>query len=205
MFHYISRRDLLLNYPYHSFDHFIHFLYEAVHDPLCTDVMITQYRVAENSEVINTLISAAQNGKNVTVFVEVKARFDEENNLATAEMMEKAGINIIYSIPGLKVHAKVALVLRHNRMNKQIRSYAYISTGNFNEQTATVYSDLGLFTCNDVIVNDLHNLFRVLKQEVFEPDFKRLLVTRFNLLPALKELIDFEINEAKCGREAKYF
>ena len=110
----------MLHYPYHSFDHFTHFLYEAVHDPLCREIMITQYRVAEHSEVINTLIAAAQNGKQVTVFVELKARFDEENNLATAELMKKAGIRILYSIPGLKVHAKVALVLRYNKKGETI-------------------------------------------------------------------------------------
>jgi polyphosphate kinase len=118
IFRYVSKRDLLLHYPYHSFEHFIHFLYEAVHDPSVKEIMITQYRVAPHSEVINTLIAAAQNGKKVTVFVELKARFDEENNLATAELMEKAGIHIIYSIPGLKVHAKVALVLCRERMEK---------------------------------------------------------------------------------------
>lgn len=203
MFRYIRKRDLVLHYPYHSFDHFIHFLYEAVQDPLCKEIMITQYRVAENSEVINTLIAAAQSGKNVTVFVELKARFDEENNLATAEMMEKAGINIIYSIPGLKVHAKVALALRYNNKGYRIRSYAYVSTGNFNEKTATLYSDVGLFTCNESIVEDLHNLFRVLKQEADNPNFKRLLVTRFNLMNELKKLIDFEIKEAKRGNEAR--
>ena len=95
---YVSKRDLLLHYPYYSFDHFIHFLYEAVHDPPVKEIMITQYRVAPHSEVINTLIAAAQNGKKVTVFVELKARFDEENNLATAELMQKSGIHIIYSI-----------------------------------------------------------------------------------------------------------
>lgn len=115
IFHYIEKKDLLLHYPYHAFDHFIHFLYEAVHEPTVREIMVTQYRVAENSNVINTLIAAAQNGKKVTVFVELKARFDEENNLATAEMMQNAGINIIYSIPKLKVHAKVALVLRRDR------------------------------------------------------------------------------------------
>ena len=103
--------------------------------------MVTQYRVAENSTVINTLIAAAQNGKKVTVFVELKARFDEENNLATAEMMKAAGINIIFSIPGLKVHAKVALVLRRDKEGRKLTSYAYISTGNFNEKTATLYAD----------------------------------------------------------------
>lgn len=202
IFRYVNKHDLLLHFPYHSFDHFIHFLYEAVHDPSCKEIMITQYRVAENSEVINTLIAAAQNGKQVTVFVELKARFDEENNLATAELMEKAGIHIIYSIPGLKVHAKVALVLRRNKEGKQVRSYAYISTGNFNEKTATVYADSGLFTSNEVIVNDLHTLFRVLRKEVAEPKFKRLLVARFNLLPELRRRIGYEINMAKAGKEA---
>ena len=124
--------------------------------------------------VINTLIAAAQNGKKVTVFVELKARFDEENNLATAEMMKRAGIHIIFSIPGLKVHAKVALVLRYNKEGKQTRSYAYISTGNFNEKTARIYADSGLFTSNEIIVNDLYTLFRVLQKEVTEPKFKRL-------------------------------
>lgn len=112
IFNYVAKKDLLLYYPYHSFEHFIHFLYEAVHNPETREIMVTQYRVAENSAVINTLIAAAQNGKKVTVFVELKARFDEENNLATAEMMQAAGIKIIYSIPGLKVHAKVALIRR---------------------------------------------------------------------------------------------
>ena len=92
----------MLHFPYHSFEHFIHFLYEAVHDPSCKEIMITQYRVAENSVVINTLIAAAQNGKKVTVFVELKARFDEENNLATAEMMKRAGIHII-SVPEISM------------------------------------------------------------------------------------------------------
>ncbi|WP_455672030.1 RNA degradosome polyphosphate kinase [Phocaeicola sp.] len=203
IFRYVNKRDLLLHFPYHSFEHFIHFLYEAVHDPSCREIMITQYRVAENSAVINTLIAAAQNGKKVTVFVELKARFDEENNLVTAGMMERAGIHIIYSIPGLKVHAKVALVLRYNKEGKQMRSYAYISTGNFNEKTARVYADSGLFTSNETIVNDLHNLFRVLRKEVTEPKFKRLLVARFNLLPQLNRRIGFEMNMAKAGKEAR--
>ena len=106
VFDYVEQRDLLLHYPYHSFEHFIHFLYEAVHEPTVKEIMVTQYRVAENSAVINTLIAAAQNGKKVTVFVELKARFDEENNLATAAMMEKAGIRIIYSIPYRKLQRK---------------------------------------------------------------------------------------------------
>lgn len=197
---YVTKRDLLLFYPYHSFTHFVRFLYEAVRDPLCTDIMITQYRVAENSVVINSLIAAAQNGKRVTVFVELKARFDEENNLATAEMMRAAGINIIYSIKGLKVHAKVALVLRRSKNGTLTRSYAYVSTGNFNENTARQYADVGLFTCNRTIVSDLINLFAVLRQETKQAEFKHLLVAKFNLVDRLKRLIE---NEKRLARQGK--
>ena len=112
VFKAVKKRDILLHFPYESFDYLIRFLMEAAFDPKVDEIKITQYRVAENSAVINTLVSAAQNGKKVTVFVELKARFDEENNMSTAERMEQAGIRIIYSIPGLKVHAKVAVILR---------------------------------------------------------------------------------------------
>lgn len=200
---YVAKRDLLLHYPYHSFDHFIHFLYEAIHDSSVEEIMITQYRVAPHSEVINALIAAAQNGKKVTVFVELKARFDEENNLETAERMQKAGIHIIYSMKGLKVHAKVALVLRRHKNGMPKKSFAYISTGNFNEKTATLYADTALFTSNSQIVDDLHQLFLVLRKEVAEPSFHHLLVPRFNLLPRLKELLEYEKQEALAGREGR--
>ena len=202
IFNYVARKDLLLYYPYHSFEHFIHFLYEAVHNPETREIMVTQYRVAENSAVINTLIAAAQNGKKVTVFVELKARFDEENNLATAEMMQAAGIKIIYSIPGLKVHAKVALIRRRGLNGEKIPSYAYISTGNFNEKTATLYADCGLFTCRKEIVADLYNLFRTLQGKE-DPKFTTLLVARFNLIPELNRLIDREISLADEGKQGR--
>ena len=131
-------------------------------------------------------MEAAENGKQVDVLVELKARFDEENNLATAELMRKAGIDIIFSIPGLKVHAKVALILRKNDKGERLRSYAYVSTGNFNEKTAKIYADIALYTCNKQIVDDMCTLFKVLRKEVTEPRFKRLLIARFNLLPELK-------------------
>ncbi len=202
IFNYVARRDLLLHYPYHSFDHFLHFLYEAVHETSVKEIMLTQYRVANNSAVINTLIAAAQNGKKVTVFVELKARFDEENNLATAEMMKATGIKIIYSIPGLKVHAKVALILRRDPQGHKLPGYAYISTGNFNEKTATLYADSGLFTSNKVLVNDLHNLFRTLKGKQ-NPVFHRLLVARFNLIPELNRLIAREMELARNGQAGR--
>lgn len=202
IFNYVMQKDLLLYYPYHSFEHFIHFLYEAVHDPSTSEIMVTQYRVAENSAVINTLIAAAQNGKKVTVFVELKARFDEENNLATAEMMQNAGIKIIYSIPGLKVHAKVALVRRKGLNGEKVPSYAYISTGNFNEKTAVLYADCGLFTSRKGIVTDVYKLFQVLQGKNTTP-FHTLLVTRFNLIPQLNQLIDNEIALAEKGKEGR--
>lgn len=202
IFSYVEQKDLLLCYPYHSFDHFIHFLYEAVHDPATKAIMITQYRVAENSAVINTLISAAQNGKKVTVFVELKARFDEENNLATAQLMEASGIKIIYSIPGLKVHAKVALIQRRGVAGEVVPSLAYISTGNFNEKTATLYADCGLFTSNKVLTKDVHSLFKALQGKK-ELAFKGLLVTRFNLIDELTNLIDYEIALAQKGKRGR--
>ena len=201
IFRYVEKKDLLLHYPYHSFEHFIHFLYEAVHEPTVREIMVTQYRVAENSAVINTLIAAAQNGKKVTVFVELKARFDEENNLATAEMMKAAGINILFSLPGLKVHAKVALVLRRDRQGHKLPSYAYISTGNFNEKTATLYADSGLFTCNPVLVNDLHNLFRTFQGKE-NPVFHRLLVAPRTVRSGLIQRIRREEDAARAGKEA---
>ena len=136
-----------------SLDYLIRFLMEAAFDPKVDEIKITQYRVAENSAVINTLVSAAQNGKKVTVFVELKARFDEENNMSTAERMEQAGIRIIYSIPGLKVHAKVAVILRKDTSEGlKRRDFAYLSTGNFNEKTAKIYSDMALLTSNTEII-----------------------------------------------------
>ncbi|MFV0544716.1 MAG: RNA degradosome polyphosphate kinase [Bacteroides sp.] len=202
IFKYVEQRDLLLYYPYHSFDHFIHFLYEAVHDPYTKEIMITQYRVAENSRVINTLISAAQNGKKVTVFVELKARFDEENNLVTAQMMEACGIKIIYSIPGLKVHAKVVLVCRKGAAEEKVPDLGYVSTGNFNEQTATLYADCGLFTSHEGINKDLYHLFRTLQGRK-NAKFKNLLVTRFNLIDELNDLISKEIDLAKSGKKGR--
>lgn len=203
MFTHIAKRDLLLHYPYHSFDHFLHFLQEAAQDPRTKEIMITQYRVAAHSEVIDTLISAARNGKKVTVFVELKARFDESNNWETAELMRKAGVHILFSIPGLKVHAKVALVIRRNKNGRMLRSYACVSTGNFNENTATVYADTALFTCRQAIVNDIYRLFRHLRGELPEPYFRNILVARFNLLDKLHTLIKQEIRNAQAGKPAR--
>ncbi len=201
----IQKQDIFLFYPYHSFDYFLRFLKEAASpDSKVESIKVTQYRVAERSDVINTLIYAAQNGKEVTVFVELKARFDEENNLETAERMEKAGIRIIYSLPGLKVHAKVALIKeKHGIAGKQTRSYAYLSTGNFNEKTAKLYSDMSILTCNKQLTNEVNRVFDILEGNLTEYKFKHLLVAQFNLVPSLKQLIHREIKHAKQGQKAR--
>ena len=204
VFRAVKKKDILLHFPYQSFDYLIRFLMEAAFDPKVDEIKITQYRVAENSAVINTLVSAAQNGKKVTVFVELKARFDEENNMSTAERMEQAGIRIIYSIPGLKVHAKVAVIIRKDPEdgNKR-RDFAYLSTGNFNEKTARVYSDMALLTCNDQIITDINKVFAVLEGKMAEPTFRYLLVARFNMVPELIRMIHREIEHVKLGRKGR--
>lgn len=204
VFRAVKKRDILLHFPYQSFDYLIRFLMEAAFDPKVDEIKITQYRVAENSAVINTLISAAQNGKKVTVFVELKARFDEENNMSTAERMEQAGIRIIYSIPGLKVHAKVAVVLRKDTEDGcKRRDFAYLSTGNFNEKTARIYSDMALLTSNAELITDINKVFAVLEGKLAGPTFRHLLVARFNMVPELTRMIHREIEHVKAGRKGR--
>lgn len=154
--------------------------------------------------MINSLISAAKNGKKVTVFVELKARFDEENNLKTAEAMQQAGIKIIYSLKGLKVHAKLAYVRKRSKDPRvPIKGYAYLSTGNFNEKTARIYSDMGLLTSNQDIITEINELFNILegKTETFE--FNHLLVAQFNMVPMLDKMIDREIVLAQNGEKGR--
>lgn len=204
VFRAVKKRDILLHFPYQSFDYLIRFLMEAAFDPKVDEIKITQYRVAENSAVINTLISAAQNGKKVTVFVELKARFDEENNMSTAERMEQAGIRIIYSIPGLKVHAKVAVILRKDTDDGiKRRDFAYLSTGNFNEKTARIYSDMALLTSDAEMIKDINKVFAVLEGKLHEPTFRHLLVARFNMVSELTRMIHREIEHVKAGRKGR--
>jgi len=196
----LRRQDIILHFPYQSFDYVLRFLMQAAFDPKVVEIKVTQYRVAENSAVVNSLISAAKNGKKVTVFVEMKARFDEENNYVTAELMQQAGIKIIYSLPGLKVHAKLAYVRRKsNDPDHPFKGYAYLSTGNFNEKTARIYSDKGLLTSQSEFINDIDEIFHILEGKPHRHEFKRLLVSQFNMLPAIQKMIDREIEHAKNG------
>lgn len=197
-----EENDLLLHFPYHTYNYVLRFFHEAAINPDITEIKTTQYRVAVNSAIVNALIAAAGNGKEVTVFVEVKARFEEENNIAFADKMRKAGINVIASIPGLKVHAKAALAIKKSSKKGKRKSYAFLGTGNFNEKTAGQYADEGFFTSDKNITKDLEKLFLYLENPVDTFNFKHILVPGFNMLPVLREKINREIMLAKEGKEA---
>lgn len=201
MFDAIRARDWMLHFPYHSYDPVIRFLNEAAIDPKVKEIKTTQYRVAADSAVVNALLNAKNNGKQVTVFVELKARFDEHANLQFAKIMSKAGIKIIYSIPGLKVHAKVALVLKKPGKHDQ-EAFAFLSTGNFNEKTARIYADHGLFTSNENITSELIDMFCFLENQDVKPKLKHLLVAQLNIRKELTKKIDREISHAAAGRKA---
>jgi len=193
----IGKKDYLLSVPYQPFEHYLRFLREASNDPYVKEIKATQYRVSDHSVVVNSLIAAAENGKRVTVFVELKARFDEEANLKWASEMTKAGIRIIYSIPNLKVHAKIALVLR--KKGSKYGDQAYLGTGNFNEKTARLYGDHGLFTSNPEVVGEVKALYKHLEDQEFRPVFKHILVPGFNMIPVFLKLIKQEIDNTKKG------
>lgn len=193
-----EEKDYLLHFPYHRYDYVLRFFNEAAVDPAVREIKVTLYRISKKSQIAQALISAAKNGKKVTVFVEVKARYDELNNLQWAKEMEKAGITIIYSLPGLKVHAKVALVVKREGNGKKKR-YAYLATGNFNEKTALLYGDHGLVTTRKEITKELEQLFKFLKTGSKSIHFKQLLVAGFNMKTMLIQYIDREIEFAKKG------
>ncbi len=197
----MEERDILLHFPYQSYDYVLRYFNEAAFDKSVTEIKATFYRIAPESYISNSLIVAARNGKKVTVFVEIKARFDEANNLKWAEKMKKAGIEIIYSIPGLKVHAKVALITR--KTEEGIRRYAYFGTGNFNEKTAKIYADNALLTTSEDLTGELDKVFDVLAGSEEDPCFNGLLVSQFNITDRLHALIDREIQHAGAGRKAQ--
>ena len=202
IFDAIQARNWLLHFPYQSYDYVIKFLNEAADDPSVISIRATQYRVASNSAIVNALARAARKGKKVTVFVELKARFDEAANLASAREMEDAGVNIIYSIPGLKAHAKVAMVTRREVDGK--KRYAFLSTGNFNEKTARIYADHGFFTKDSTITTELKELFFHLEDRSYKPPtFTKLMVAQFNMRKTLVALVEREIKHAKEGKAAR--
>jgi len=193
-------KDLLISTPYQSYHPVIRFFNEAAINPDVTEIYVTLYRVASNSKIVNALISAAKNGKNVTVVIELKARFDEANNLQWAKKMKQAGVTIVYSITALKVHAKIALVKTSE--NGRATYSGLLATGNFNEQTAKFYTDHILFTSNPNLLREMELIFMFLSKRKKptaddQINFKHLLVAQFNLQTKFIELIDREISYAK--------
>lgn len=194
----MRERDQVLHTPYQSFDHFVRLLQEAARDPGVTEIWLTVYRVARDSSVLAALIDAARRGKRVTVFMEVQARFDEESNLDWAERLEEAGARTLYSMKGLKVHAKMALIVRGGAGPREL--YAYLGTGNFNEKTSRAYTDHGIFTCDERITADVEEVFRFLAGEVREPSVRHLLVAPFGLRDGFNRLVAHEAERAAAGR-----
>ncbi|MEP7144005.1 MAG: polyphosphate kinase 1 [Ferruginibacter sp.] len=205
LFQSILEKDRIIHTPYESYNAILRFFNEAAIDPAVEEIFVTLYRIAGDSKVGNALMTAAGNGKKVVVFVELKARFDEANNIRWGKKMKAAGIRIIYSIPNLKVHAKVALIKR--RLHERIVYIGLLSTGNLNETTARFYTDHILLTANHGILEELELLFIFLSQErkpanAGEISFKHLLVAQFNLQTSFFDLIDNEIRNAKLGLPA---
>ncbi len=201
----IAERDHLLHFPYQSYESVVQFFERAAQDPSVTHIKIVQYRVAKKSRIMQALMQAVRNGKQVSVFIEVKARFDEEANIKWGEALQKAGVTVHYSMPGIKVHSKLALVSRKEGRKEKL--YAYLGTGNFNEDTAKVYSDLCIFTTDQRLTKEMANVFRYLetgrKDDI--PPFKHLLVGQFNLREDLVAKIDREIALAEKGKKASMF
>ncbi|MCH5717936.1 polyphosphate kinase 1 [Niabella hibiscisoli] len=202
----ISRQDILLHLPFHNYDMVLRFFNEAALDRTVTEISMTMYRISGTSKIAEALITAALSGKKVTVFVELKARFDEANNISWARKMKAAGIRIIYSIPQMKVHAKVVLVKRKCQGHWQY--LGLLGSGNFNEVTARFYTDQVLMTSNAGLLKDLDQLFKLLKKnkKSFTSDAllpQQLLIAPFNLQSRFAELIDREMSHARAGRKAE--
>jgi polyphosphate kinase len=192
-----GEKDRILHFPYQSYDHVTRFLEEAAQDPEVRRIWITLYRVADDSAIVQSLMKAARRGAEVTAFVEVKARFDEARNLKWAEEMEAAGVRAVYSKPGIKIHAKMALISR--KEGEEERRYAYLATGNFNEKTARVYADHGLLSADVRLTRDVEQVFRYLWEEIETPVCEHLLVAPFNLREGMAELIEAESRRARDG------
>jgi polyphosphate kinase len=198
LFAAIRRHDVLLHHPFDSFGPVLQFLREAARDPDVLAIKQTLYRVGRNAPVVEALLEASQNGKQVAVLVELKARFDEESNIGWARALEAEGVHVIYGLLGLKTHSKVAMVVR--REGGQLRRYVHLSTGNYNVVTSGLYTDLGFFTCDPEIGEDATHLFNYLTGYTREHHYRKLLVAPINMRQRFLTLVDREIAHQQAGR-----
>ncbi|MBD2327808.1 polyphosphate kinase 1 [Alkalinema sp. FACHB-956] len=198
----VRKQDLLVHHPYHSFTSSVQrFIEEAAHDPDVLAIKMTLYRTSGDSPIIQALITAAENGKQVAVLVELKARFDEENNILWAKKLESSGVHVVYGLVGLKTHTKLVLVVR--REAGRIRRYAHVGTGNYNPKTASLYTDLGLFSCREDIGADLTDLFNYLTGYSRQRDYRKLVVAPVNLRDRILTLIQREIDHQRAGNQGR--
>lgn len=196
----IKAKDILLYYPYHTFDHISELVRQASFDPKVLSIKINIYRVAKDSRLMNSLIDAVHNGKNVTVVVELQARFDEEANIEWSKVLTEAGVHVIFGAPGLKIHSKLLMISR--REGAEIIRYAHIGTGNFHEKTARIYTDFSLLTADQEITNEVRNVFGYIENPYRPVKFNHLMVSPRNSRTQIYRLIDNEIANAKLGKKA---
>ena len=199
-FEEIAKKDLSVHFPYMSFNYVERFLQQAAIDKDVKEIKISIYRVAEESVVTTALLSALENGKKVTVFIEAKARFDEKNNIDWGRKFEEHGASVIYSFPKIKVHSKILLITREE--DEKIKNYAYIGTGNFNSKTSKVYCDHAIFTAQEKITSELARVFQVLEGELIIPRTKHLLISPFTTRKKFSDMINREIDNARLGKSA---
>lgn len=200
VFESIDERDFLVHTPFHKFNHILTFLSEASIDPEVKRICITIYRLSKLSSVANTLINAAKNGKEVVVQIELQARFDETNNIDYAKLMQDQGVKLIFGIPTLKVHAKVCVV--EKLINNKILKYGFISTGNFNESTAKIYTDFTIFTSNQSLLDEISNVFEFFSFNYKKFKYEKLIISPYNTKKFFKSLIKNEIKNANRGKDA---
>ncbi len=201
IFEIIQQGNVLLHHPYDSFSPVVDFLNAAARDPDVLAIKQTLYRTGQNSPIVEALLEAAENGKQVAVLVELKARFDEESNIGWAQTLERAGVHVVYGLVGLKTHCKIALVVR--KEGEGIRRYLHLATGNYNEVTSRLYEDIGLFTCDETMGQDATDLYNYLTGYSTKQDYQKLLVAPVNLREGLEKLILREIDHAKNKRKAR--
>jgi len=199
-FDIIRAKDLLFYFPYHSFDPIIELLQEAAVDKYVKSIEITIYRLAKNSRVINALVSAAKNGKKVEVTLELQARFDEQNNLDWASILRDEGVRVRFGVEGIKVHSKLCMIKR--KEGGQVKTYALLSTGNFNEATANIYTDHMLMTSKEILTDEVQRVFSFLSRPYDNVSFKQLLVSPHTLRTSLEKKIQKEIDNVKAGKKA---
>lgn len=203
LFELLRRQDVLLHHPYETFSTVVELLQMAADDPHVLAIKMTLYRTSGDSPVVKALIDASNRGKQVSVLVELRARFDEENNIAWARRMEEAGIHVVYGLVGLKTHCKTLLIVR--RDEDQIRHYAHLGTGNYHPRTARLYTDLGLLTTQPAMTKEVAMLFNILTGMADYPGFQKLLVAPFELAEAIVRMIRVEVDNAKLGLPARIF